>query len=44
MRDLEPDVREAIKHFWRTRTDQSSKQNIAEARDRGTRAAVTGGK
>ncbi len=44
MRDLEPDVREAIKHFWRTRTDQSSKQTIAEARDRGSRAAVTGGK
>lgn len=44
MADLESALREAIRHFWRTRTDQSSRQNIAEARDRGSRAAVTGGK
>jgi hypothetical protein len=44
MNDLESALREAIRHFWRTRTDQSSRQNIAEARDRGSRAAVTGGK
>lgn len=44
MDDLESDVRNAVRHFWRTRTDQSSKQTLAEARDRGSRAAVTGGK
>lgn len=44
MRNIEPAVREAIRYFWRTRTDQSSRQTIAEARDRGSRAAVTGGK
>lgn len=42
--DLESDLRNAVRHFWRTRTDQSSKQTVAEARDRGSRAAVTGGK
>lgn len=44
MRDRDPELRNAIRHFWRTRADQSSKQTIAEARDRGSRAAVTGGK
>lgn len=44
MRDIDPDIRDAVRHFWRTRTDQSSKQSIAETRDRGSRAAVTGGK
>jgi hypothetical protein len=42
--DLSPAIREAIRHFWRTRTDQSSRQTISQARDRGSRAAVTGGK
>ena len=44
MADLPDGIRGAIRHFWRTRTDQSSRQTIAEARDRGSRAAVTGGK
>ncbi len=44
MPDMEAGVRNAIRHFWRTRTDQSSRQTIADARDRGSRAAVTGGK
>lgn len=44
MVDLEPGLREAVRHFWRTRTDQSSRQTVADARDRGSRAAVTGGK
>lgn len=44
MPDFNADIRTAIRHFWRTRTDQSSRQTIGEARDRGSRAAVTGGK
>lgn len=44
MPDFNADVRQAVRHFWRTRTDQSSKQTAAETRDRGGRAAVTGGK
>lgn len=44
MPDFDDDIRQAVRHFWRTRTDQSSKQTVAEARDRGARAAVTGGK
>lgn len=38
-------VSEAVKHFWRTRTKQDSKQGVATgARDAGNRTAVTGGK
>jgi hypothetical protein len=44
MPDLSPGIREAIRHFWRTRTDQSSRQTTAQQRDRGSRGAVTGGK
>lgn len=44
MPDWEPALREATRHFWRTRTDQSSRQTLASARDKGSRAAVTGGK
>ena len=31
MRELETDVHGAVRHFWRTRTDQSSRQTIADA-------------
>ena len=41
---FDADIRLAVRHFWRTRTNQSSKQTVGEARDRGGRAAVTGGK
>ncbi|HZL36242.1 MAG TPA: PaeR7I family type II restriction endonuclease [Tepidisphaeraceae bacterium] len=44
MRDLEPGLREAIRHFWRTRTEQSARQTAADDLDRGSRGAVTGGK
>jgi hypothetical protein len=44
MREIEPDLREAVRHFWRTRTDQSAKQTGTDDRDRGSRSAVTGGK
>ncbi len=44
MRELDPDLREAVRHFWRTRTDQSAKQTGTDDRDRGSRSAVTGGK
>lgn len=44
MPDFDAHIRRAVRHFWRTRTDQSSKQTVAKVRDRGGRAAVTGGK
>jgi hypothetical protein len=44
MRDTESDIRDAVRHFWRTRTDQSAKQIGVDDPDRGTRSAVTGGK
>jgi hypothetical protein len=44
MPDFDAEIRTAVRHFWRTRTDQSSRQTISQARDRGSRAAVTGGK
>jgi hypothetical protein len=44
MADLEPRLREAIRHFWRTRTHQSAKQSGTVEPDRGSRGAVTGGK
>jgi hypothetical protein len=44
MPDFDADIRQAVRHFWRTRTDQSARQTVAQARDRGGRAAVTGGK
>jgi hypothetical protein len=44
MRELEPDLREAVRYFWQTRTDQSAKQTGTDDRDRGSRSAVTGGK
>lgn len=44
MRDLEQGIRDAIRHFWNTRQQQSTRQGDDEARDRGARSAVTGGK
>jgi hypothetical protein len=44
MRDLEAGLREAIRHFWRTRQLQSTRQAESDDRDRGGRGAVTGGK
>ncbi len=44
MPDHDAGLREAIRHFWRTRDHQSMRQGNAEDRDRGARGAVTGGK
>lgn len=44
MRDLDAGVRDAVRHFWRTRVDQSSRQGDETDKDRGSRGAVTGGK
>src|SRR6266568_1665138 len=42
--DLEKKLREAIKHFWKTRQKQARKQGAKTgARDAGARTAVTGG-
>ncbi len=42
MRDIDNGLREAVRHFWGTRQQQSTGQR--GTRDRGTRSAVTGGK
>jgi len=43
--DLEKNLRDAIKHFWKTRHKQSKKQGAKTgARDAGARTAVTGGR
>ncbi len=44
MRDLDAGVRDAVRHFWQTRQQQSTRQGDAGQRDRGARGAVTGGK
>ena len=44
MRDLDPGIRDAIRHFWQTRQQQSTRQGEEDDRDRGGRSAVTGGK
>lgn len=44
MPDLDADLREAVKYFWLTRTRQLARQSDAGDVDRGSRAAVTGGK
>jgi hypothetical protein len=44
MRQLEPKVRDAIRYFWVTRQQQSTRQSDAADPDRGGRGAVTGGK
>ena len=44
--DLDERVRQAVRHFWTVRRNQAAAQGGGEqdARDRGTRGAVTGGK
>ena len=44
MRDLDGRLREAIRYFWLTRQQQSTRQGNEDDRDRGGRSAVTGGK
>jgi len=45
MLDLDRGIREGVRHFWRTRDQQSTRQGGEdEDRDRGSRSAVTGGK
>jgi hypothetical protein len=44
MPDLDAGIREAVKYFWMTRQQQSTRQGDAADRDRGGRSAVTGGK
>ncbi len=44
MPDHDAGLRKAIRHFWRTREHQSTRQGSATDRDRGARGAVTGGK
>lgn len=43
LNDLEARTAIAVAHYWRTLAEQGSKQKTGDA-DRGTRAAVTGGK
>jgi hypothetical protein len=43
MDDLTTGLRAAIRHFWKTREQQSTRQ-IGDDADRGARSAVTGGK
>jgi len=44
MRDLDSGIRDAVRHFWLTRTKQSTRQQQNDDHDRGSRSAVTGGK
>src|SRR5688572_27650544 len=44
MHDLDAHVRDAVRHFWQTRLQQSTRQSDAGDLDRGGRGAVTGGK
>jgi hypothetical protein len=44
MKNLDSGVRDAVRHFWRTRQSQSTRQGGETDRDRGSRSAVTGGK
>ncbi len=44
MDQLEAQVRSAVRAFWRTRRQQEGRQAAGPTRDRGSRAAVTGGK
>jgi hypothetical protein len=45
MKDLERKMASAVRHFWKTRQSQETRQGgRGGARDRGARAAVTGGK
>lgn len=44
MRDVDAGLRDAVRHFWLTREQQSTRQGATEDRGRGSRSAVTGGK
>lgn len=44
LRNLDPLIRDAVRHFWRTRQRQADRQGGVDDRDRGSRTAVTGGK
>src|SRR5437016_2125889 len=44
MQEHDAGLRDAVRHFWHTRQQQSTRQGHAEDRDRGARGAVTGGK
>jgi hypothetical protein len=44
MIDLDAALREAVKYFWFTRNEQSTRQLDTNDQDRGGRGAVTGGK
>ena len=44
MHDLDSGLRDAVRHFWLTRQQQSKRQGDDADRDRGGRSAVTGGK
>lgn len=44
MHDLDAGIRDAVRHFWLTRQQQSTRQSEAHDQDRGARSAVTGGK
>jgi hypothetical protein len=44
MRDLDSGIRDAVRYFWLTRDQQSTRQGGQEERDRGARTAVTGAK
>ena len=40
---LQSGVEKAIRHFWKVRNDQGSRQGSKSGKDRGSRAVVTGG-
>lgn len=45
MKEMEKEVRQAVRHFWKTRSQQAKKQGAKSGtRDQGARTAVTGGK
>lgn len=44
MTDIEPRLHAAVRQFWNTRNTQTARQGSGRDRDRGSRAAVTGGK
>jgi len=43
LQNLERHTREAVAHYWRTRSDQRKKQQKTGKLDQGLRGAVTGG-
>jgi hypothetical protein len=45
MLDIQQELADAVRHFWRTRAAQSHRQGRASGvRDAGNRSAVTGGR